>query len=92
MYDENEETMACRRCHVEDPRGICVDKNDNILVVDRARHRVTVFNSEGHFMYHLLTENDGLSYPMAVCIVGRSTIAVTDSSASVKLFEFAKAL
>lgn len=86
--DEENDTSSCRKCHVGDPRGICVDKNDNILLADCARHRVSVFDPTGHFIRHLLTEEDGLLEPTAMCVIDSSTIAVKDSSVGVKIFQF----
>nr|XP_039271377.1 uncharacterized protein LOC120345864 isoform X1 [Styela clava] len=85
---DDEERLACRRCHVEDPRGVCVDEEDNILLVDRARNRVTVFTPEGHFIRHILTDENGLNEPMAACVLHDGSLAVTDSSNCVKIFQF----
>lgn len=87
--DEDNDTSSCRKCHVGDPRGICVDKNDNILLADYARHRVSVFDPTGHFVRHLLTEKDGLRQPNALCVIDDSTIAVKDSAVGIKIFQFA---
>lgn len=86
----SEEMEECRRCHVEDPRGVCVDDNDNILLVDRARNRISLFTPSGHFLRHVLTEHDGLHQPKALCVLHDGSLAVTDSSNIVKIFHFSE--
>lgn len=82
------EKVACRQFELDQPKGICLDDNDNILVVDKHKNRLVVFTSEGHFVRYLLTEIDGLKDPIAVCILEPGKIAVTDSSSCIKVFEF----
>ena len=59
------------------PRGICVDKDDNILIAEGDAHRVSLYSPYGKFLQYVLTEDDGLQYPMSVEIDQNQRVLVT---------------
>ena len=48
------------------PHAAIMSYNNTILVSDFANHRISVFTTDGVFLYHLLTQSDGLNYPTAL--------------------------
>ena len=43
-----------------------VPKNNTILVSDYHNHRISVFTTDGVFLYHLLAQSDGIFHPHAL--------------------------
>ncbi|XP_035700256.1 tripartite motif-containing protein 2-like [Branchiostoma floridae] len=41
---------------LDSPHGICLDLKGNVIVVDRGNWRVSVFDSEGKFVRHIMTD------------------------------------
>ena len=52
--------------HLLSPHGLCEDAFGNILVCDTENKRVTAFDRQGHFIKHLLTATDGVTFPVDV--------------------------
>ncbi|XP_074654389.1 E3 ubiquitin-protein ligase TRIM32-like [Tubulanus polymorphus] len=48
------------------PRGLCLDLDGNIAIADSDNHRIAVFDPFGKYLRDLLSERDGLQYPMSV--------------------------
>ena len=48
------------------PTAAIMSYNNNILVSDRDNNRISVFTTDGVFLYHLLTQSDGINYPSAL--------------------------
>ena len=48
------------------PYAAIMSYNNNILVSDRYNNRVSVFTTDGVFLYHLLTQSDGIYRPVAL--------------------------
>lgn len=59
------------------PRGVCADQYGNIFVAEGDAHRVTMFNRYGKLVQYLLTERDGIKYPMALEINDDGRLLVT---------------
>ena len=49
------------------PYAAIISYNNNILVSDRDNTRISVFTRDGVFLYHLLTQSDGIYKPTALC-------------------------
>ncbi|XP_066299957.1 tripartite motif-containing protein 3-like [Branchiostoma lanceolatum] len=45
---------------LDSPHGICLDRQGDVIVVDRGNWRVSVFNSEGKFLRHVITDMQDL--------------------------------
>ncbi|XP_066299956.1 tripartite motif-containing protein 3-like [Branchiostoma lanceolatum] len=58
---------------LDSPHGICLDRQGDVIVVDRGNWRVSVFNSEGNFLRHVITD---MTDPYAVAI-GPNFLVVT---------------
>jgi len=71
-----------------DPRGICIDSHDNLLVVDKETVRLLVYSPTGDFIGTLLTKDDGLVEPRACCISGTNQLTLTDETDIIKTFTF----
>lgn len=59
------------------PRGVCVDKNGNILIAEGDGHRVSLYSPYGKFHQYVLTKTDGLNFPMSVDIDDDLRVLVT---------------
>ncbi|KAI8513679.1 hypothetical protein Bbelb_080030 [Branchiostoma belcheri] len=58
---------------LDSPHGICLDRQGNVIVVDRGNWRVTVFDRDGKFVRHIITD---MADPCAVAI-GPNFLVVT---------------
>ncbi|CAH1244233.1 TRIM3 [Branchiostoma lanceolatum] len=58
---------------LKDPRGICTDRADNIIVADRGNSRVDMFDKTGRFLKHIAT---GMS-PWGVAMGPQGQLIVT---------------
>ena len=48
------------------PTAAIISTNNTILVCDRYNDRISVFTTDGVFLYHLLTQSDGIYRPYAL--------------------------
>ena len=48
------------------PVAAIMSSNDTILVSDNYNDRISVFTTDGVFLYHLLTQSDGIYHPRAL--------------------------
>ncbi len=74
--------------HPGDPQGLCVDGEDNLMVVDRQPARVLLYRPDGRFLAVLLSPDHGLVRPRACGLSGTNTLSVTDEQGAVKTFSF----
>ena len=64
LYDDRSHFIACYGSlgsgpgQLRAPRGVCSDKQGNLLVCDSGNKRVSVFGADGRFLRHLLTSED----------------------------------
>ncbi|XP_019642573.1 PREDICTED: tripartite motif-containing protein 3-like [Branchiostoma belcheri] len=58
---------------LDSPHGICLDRQGNVIVVDRGNWRVSVFDRDGKFVRHIITD---MADPCAVAI-GPNFLVVT---------------
>ena len=66
------------------PRGICLDQNGRIFVSEYSGNRVSVFESNGSFAYHI---TDNLSYPWGLTFDPSGNLHVCNyNSKSVSIF------
>jgi sugar lactone lactonase YvrE len=49
------------------PRGITVDENGNVYVVGESTSNTVVISADGQYQKKILTSDDGLNKPSAVC-------------------------
>jgi len=64
-----------------DPYGICVDSNGNILVCDECNHRIQIFNSDGKFISAFGEkgeENGQFKSPIGIAINSRDNIIISE--------------
>ena len=59
---------------------------EGILVSDSSNHRVCLFSFDGTFIKHILTNKDGINYPMGLTFLS-PYLWVTSQSPSVKCFK-----
>ena len=52
--------------YLRTPYAAIMSPNNTIFVSDFLNHRISVFTTDGAFLYHLLTQSDGILYPSAV--------------------------
>ena len=52
--------------YLDFPYAAIMSYNNNILVSDRYNNRISVFTTDGVFLYHLLTQSDGIYRPTAL--------------------------
>ena len=51
---------------LDSPFAAIMSYNNTIIVSDRNNHRISVFSTDGVFLYHLLTQSDGIYRPSAL--------------------------
>lgn len=64
------------------PRGVAVDRQDNIIVADTGNHRLQFFDREGHFLFALGRPGSGdgeFQFPMKAAAAPDGRLAVADS-------------
>ena len=74
--------------HLRDPRNICCDFNDNILVCDWNSNTVQVITTDGKKYGTLLSSSDGLKYPSSVAYRENDDSLIVGCEGTGKLFVF----
>ncbi len=92
VYDKNGQFLfkisSKEVSDLNNPAGLCVDPQGNILCADRQRHCVHMFSSDGRFIRQLLNHKHGLRYPVGVAIGDHGQLAVTQlDPPAVKVFD-----
>jgi sugar lactone lactonase YvrE len=59
------------------PRGVCTDPYGNILIAEGDGHCVSMYSPYGKFLCKVLTEEDGLKYPLALDMNASGQLLVT---------------
>jgi len=70
---------------LQQPYGICVDKNYNIWVTDKALHKVVKFSPEGRFLLeigHQGYKTGEFSFPKAIAVDSKGNVFVADTGNS----------
>ncbi|XP_013414554.1 tripartite motif-containing protein 2-like [Lingula anatina] len=70
------------------PRGVCVDAYDNILVTDCDKHCIHLVSPDGKFIKYIATKADGLYKPWACTINQDGDLVVTELDGKVKVFQY----
>lgn len=71
------------------PQGVCVDSYGNILVADSANERIQLLSADGQFQKVLVSSQQGLENPEAVCLDNEEYLLVTDGrSGEVKTYNY----
>ena len=65
-----------------------MDNHDNILVADKAGHRVLLYSKHGSLRRVLLSRVDDIEEPRQIKALNSRTLAVIDKSNFIKLFSF----
>jgi tripartite motif-containing protein 71 len=76
---------------VSRPWGLCVDKENNILVADRRNNRVQVFYPDGTFKFKFGSKGTGngqFDLPAGICTDPQNRIVVVDKGKQLSLQEF----
>jgi DNA-binding beta-propeller fold protein YncE len=63
---------------LEDPRGVCLDQRDNIIVADWAAGAVRRYSPEGVWIDNLLDKDDDILFPWGIAIDNKGYIALTE--------------
>jgi hypothetical protein len=72
-----------------DPRGLSTDSQGNILISDGENHAVHLISQDGDFITHLMTKNDGISYPWGISVDQADNLwLVEEKSAKVKVYQY----
>ena len=67
------------------PQGVCIDHNGRVFVADCRNRRVSVFNKDNVFLYHI--GDSELEYPHAVALDSSGNLHVADATVRcVKVF------
>ena len=64
---------------LKEPCGVATDSQGRILIADSGNHRVLLLSPEGEMLKELLTEEDGLRYPMSISMRGETLAVPTDT-------------
>ncbi|XP_078492960.1 uncharacterized protein LOC144748577 [Ciona intestinalis] len=72
------------------PSGVAVDQHNRIYVADECNNRISLYSEEGHYISHVLTKEDGITFPHAVCVFANGNLAVVDDTKVVKVFSVAE--
>ena len=69
------------------PQGVCVDHNGRVFVADTANSRVSVFDDNGTFLYHIGESSNTLDSPWGLAFDPSGNLHVADSGLKcVKVF------
>lgn len=71
------------------PRGVCVDKDGNIYVVDTETETIQLLNPAGEYQKDLLTKKDGLGGPWAIACDSKQRLWVGSQDGTIMLFDVA---
>lgn len=70
-----------RRGELCGPRGLAIDKNNNVVVCDFENHRLQFFKIDGTVLNSFGTSGKGIgqfAFPLSISIVGGSKVVVSD--------------
>lgn len=70
------------------PQGLCCLSNGQLVVADRAQHRLPVYDVRNRSVEHLLTEDDGIKNPVSVAVVADKYLAVSEENYDFKVNEY----
>ncbi|XP_022345275.1 uncharacterized protein LOC111137872 [Crassostrea virginica] len=71
------------------PLGICTDVLGHILVCDCSSNTVHLLDQDGGFLFDILTLQEGIKYPRAVCMDVENNLYVgQDGTKSVKVYQY----
>ncbi|XP_046584599.1 protein wech-like isoform X3 [Haliotis rubra] len=71
------------------PRGITSTSTGDILVTDSSLYKVIHLTESGQFIRNILTSQDGVQYPLGLCVGGRGRMYLCTPD-GVKVFTFRK--
>lgn len=70
--------QTCDSCHITDPRGLCIDGRDNIVVADWGADTIRQFSWDGMWIGNLIGKDEGISHPWGVAVNDISILAITE--------------
>ena len=73
---------------IRDPRGMCTDRTGNILIADKNGNAIHMLGVDGKYKHIVLSTNDGLVNPIAVCLSPFGQLIVTQENGDIKVFKF----
>ena len=77
-------------CQITDPRGVCIDSRDNIIVADWGADTIRKFSWDGMWIGDVVGKDEGISHPWGVAVNDSGILAVTEQKLAdkpaVKLF------
>nr|KAG5700427.1 hypothetical protein BaRGS_010340 [Batillaria attramentaria] len=75
---------------IDTPGGVACSPSGFLYLVDSCEQRILRFNSRGKFLKVVLSQEDGLEWPIAVACVDDSTLCVAEFYGQVKVFQCSK--
>lgn len=73
---------------LDHPYGICSDKYGHIIVADTWNNRIYLLAENGHFIKVLLTKEDGVQWPQAVCVNKEGMLIVVEQHGNIKMYQY----
>jgi hypothetical protein len=70
------------------PRGICCDRYNHIMVADVSNSCVHMLDGDGHFLQILLSESDGLYEPWSVAVDPAGHLWVGDGNYRIRVYSY----
>ena len=65
------------------PQGVCVDRNNHIVVADLSSHQVSLHSPDGHYSHIILAKAQGMKDPTGVAMSRTGLLAVTQAKVGV---------
>ncbi|MCG8624562.1 MAG: NHL repeat-containing protein, partial [Proteobacteria bacterium] len=88
-FGDTQDSKAGKDKLLSDPRGICLDIDGRIYVSDTGNNRLSVFEADGKFLYHIIgtTDKSKLNGPWGIALDQCGNLHVVDSSTNnIKVF------
>ncbi|CAG2221270.1 unnamed protein product [Mytilus edulis] len=73
---------------IKDTREMCTDRLGNVLIADKNGNAIHMLGIDGKNKYVVMTSNDGLVSPIAVCLSPFGHLIVTQENGDIKVFKF----
>ncbi len=81
-------TYGSRQDQILQPYDVTTDSFGYIFVADNQNHRVHLLAPDGKFIKFLVTKQEGLWHPMALCINPKGHLVITEALGKVKVFKY----
>jgi DNA-binding beta-propeller fold protein YncE len=88
-FGDTQDSKAGKDKLLSNPRGICLDIDGRVYVSDGGNNRVSVFEADGKFLYHIIgtTDKSKLNSPWGIALDQCGNLHVVDSGTNnIKIF------